>query len=83
MRKCTVNFGKEKSITGMFHQWCNFSKPVGAGLTIGSAPAGVISYTVGLVETDSGQMIEVDPIRITFNQPWEGDECNGIRSSDS
>ena len=44
-RLCKVN-----NELGYFHCWEHFSKPVSAGLTIGSSPAGVISYVSGIVE---------------------------------
>lgn len=45
---------KVKSELRYFHCWEHFSEPVPAGLTIGSPPAGVISYVVGIVEFDDG-----------------------------
>ena len=50
---------------GYFHCWEHFSKPVPAGLTIGSPPAGVISYVVGIVEFADG-VERVDPTEIKF-----------------
>ena len=50
---------------GYFHCWEHFSKPVSAGLTIGSPPAGVISYVVGIVEFADG-VERVDPTEIKF-----------------
>ncbi|MDE5671451.1 MAG: hypothetical protein K2J59_08330 [Eubacterium sp.] len=61
LRPCLVN---EKQ--AFFHKWINFSKPVEAGLTIGSAPAGIIAYTLGLVEYEDGQVDEVSPKTIKF-----------------
>ncbi len=56
---------KVKSELGYFHCWEHFSKPVPAGLAIGSPPAGVISYVVGIVEFDNG-VRRVDPTEIKF-----------------
>lgn len=56
---------KVKSELGYFHCWEHFSKPVPAGLTIGSPPAGVISYVSGIVEFDDG-IRRVDPTEIKF-----------------
>lgn len=62
-RICTV--GRKNPRTGYFHCWEHFSKPVPAGLTIGSPPAGVISYVVGIVEFADG-VERVDPTDIRF-----------------
>lgn len=56
---------KVKSELGYFHCWEHFSKPVPAGLTIGSPPAGVISYVLGIVEFEDG-IRRVDPTEIKF-----------------
>ena len=56
---------KVKSELGYFHCWEHFSKPVPAGLTIGSPPAGVISYVVGIVEFED-DIRRVDPTAIKF-----------------
>lgn len=72
MRRCTVKGANSGSVPAVFHQWCNISQLVDAGLTIGSHPAGVVSYTVGLVELKTGEMSQVDPNRIIFDKPWEG-----------
>lgn len=50
---------------GYFHCWEHFSKPVPAGLTIGSAPAGIISGVFGIVELTDGVHL-VDPTDIKF-----------------
>lgn len=56
---------KVKSELGYFHCWEHFSKPVPAGLTIGSPPAGVIRYVLGIVEFEDG-IRRVDPTEIKF-----------------
>ncbi len=61
LRPCSVN---EKQ--AFFHKWIDFSRPVEAGLSIGSAPAGIIAYTLGLVEYEDGQVDEVPPKAIKF-----------------
>lgn len=66
MRKCIVKHGTRESVPALFHQWCNISRHVGDSLTIGSHPSGVISYTIGLVELETGEMTQVDPNRIVF-----------------
>lgn len=59
-RLCTV-----KGETGYFHTWEHLSKPVPAGVTVGSAPAGVISFVFGIVEFEDG-VRRVDPTSIKF-----------------
>lgn len=54
-----------KDELGYFHCWEHFSQPVPAGLTIGSPPAGVISYVSGIVEFADG-VERVDPTDIRF-----------------
>ena len=56
---------KVKDELGYFHCWEHYSKPVPAGLTIGSPPAGVISYVSGIVEFDDS-VRRVDPTEIKF-----------------
>ena len=60
LRLCKVN-----NELGYFHCWEHFSQPVPAGLTIGSPPAGVISYVSGIVEFEDG-VRHVDPTEIKF-----------------
>ena len=50
---------------GYFHCWEHFSQPVPAGATVGSPPAGVVSYVSGIVEFDEG-IRRVDPVSIQF-----------------
>ena len=57
LRPCLVN---EKQ--AFFHRWINHSQPVAAG----SAPAGIIAYTLGLIEYEDGQVDEVPPKAIKF-----------------
>lgn len=61
MRKCTVK-GKQ----GVFHRWADYSQPVPAGLTIGSAPAGEIRYPVAIIEMEDGTVIEAAPTAVVF-----------------
>ncbi len=68
-RLCEVN-GK----IGYFHCWEHFSKPVPAGLTIGSAPAGIISGVFGIVELTDG-VHRVDPTDIKFCDEEYSDLC--------
>ena len=56
---------KVKDELGYFHCWEHYSEPVPAGLTIGSPPAGVISYVKGIVEFEDGVRC-VDPTEIEF-----------------
>ncbi len=65
---------KVKSELGYFHCWEHFSKPVPAGLTVGSAPAGVISYISGIVEFDDG-IRRVDPTEIKFCDEEHANLC--------
>lgn len=60
LRLCTVD--KE---AGYFHCWEHYSRPVPAGLTIGSPPSGVISGVSGIVEFHN-RVERVDPERIRF-----------------
>lgn len=64
LRPCVV-----KTIPGgkaLFHLWEQYSKPIPAGVTIGSYPAGIVSYTVGIVEDSNGQIHRVPPEEIRF-----------------
>ena len=62
LRPCEVKtIGK-----ALFHLWEQYSKPIPAGLTIGSYPAGIVSYTVGIVEDSNGQIHRVPPEEIKF-----------------
>lgn len=56
---------KVKDELGYFHCWEHYSRPVPAGLTIGSPPAGVISYVTGIVEFEDG-VRRIDPTEIEF-----------------
>ena len=49
-------------------------QPVPAGLTIGSPPAGVISYVSGIVEFDDG-VRRVDPTEIKFCDEEHANLC--------
>ncbi len=60
-RKCKV-----KGAPGLFHRWADYSQPVPAGLTIGSAPAGEIRYPVAIVEMEDGTVIEAAPTAVVF-----------------
>lgn len=68
-RLCKVN-----NELGYFHCWEYFSKPVPAGLTIGSPPAGVISYVSGIVEFEDG-VRHVDPTEIKFCDEEHANLC--------
>lgn len=70
-RLCKVN-----NELGYFHCWEHFSKPVPvpAGLTIGSPPAGVISYVSGIVEFEDG-VRHVDPTEIKFCDEEHANLC--------
>lgn len=59
---------------GYFHCWEHFSNPVPAGLTIGSPPAGIISYVSGIVEFEDG-VRHVDPTEIKFCDEEHADLC--------
>lgn len=62
LRPCEVKtIGK-----ALFHLWEQYSKPIPAGVTIGSYPAGIVSYTVGIVEDSNGQIHRVPPEEIKF-----------------
>ncbi len=65
---------KVKSELGYFHCWEHFSKPVPDGLTIGSPPADVISYVLGIVEFEDG-IRRVDPTEIKFCDEEHANLC--------
>lgn len=50
----------------LFHRWEDYSEPIGAGVTIGSHPAGVLSFVRGIVEDMSGKIHYVTPSDVTF-----------------
>lgn len=54
---------------GYFHTWEQFAKPIEAGLTIGSHPAGQLSSIFGIVEFQN-RVARVDPEQIRF--------CDGL-----
>ena len=68
-RLCKVNHE-----LGYFHCWEHYSNPVPAGLTIGSLPAGVISYVSGIVEFEDG-VRHVDPTEIKFCDEEHANLC--------
>lgn len=59
-RLCTVN-----GITGYFHTWEHYSKPLPASPLIGGEPAGVFSKIFGIVEFEDG-VKRIDPTDIKF-----------------
>lgn len=65
MLRYELRLCKVKDELGYFHCWEHYSEPVPAGLTIGSPPAGVISYVSGIVEFEDG-VRRVDPTEIKF-----------------
>ena len=68
-RLCKVN-----NELGYFHCWEHYSEPVPAGLTIGSPPAGVISYVSGIVEFED-DIRRVDPTAIKFCDEEHANLC--------
>lgn len=60
-RPCLVN-DKE----ALFHRWVDISRLVDASPLIGGHPGGTVSYCVGIVEFEYGQIKEVSPESITF-----------------
>ena len=60
-RPCEVDGQK-----GIFHRWEDFQKPIEAGLTIGSHPAGQFSRCYGIVEFENGEVRCVEPYKIVF-----------------
>lgn len=60
LRLCEV-----KGVTGYFHTWEHYSKPIEASPLVGGAPAGVISHVFGIVEFPDG-VKRVDPYQIKF-----------------
>ena len=51
--------------TGYFHTWEQYSQPVEGSLTVGGAPAGVVSRVYGIVEFERG-VRRINPDRIIF-----------------
>lgn len=49
-----------------FHRWIEHNYIQQAGLTIGSPPAGQVSYLTALVEFETGQVEEVRPNDVIF-----------------
>lgn len=79
LRRCEIKLKKNKRNSdgkvyrkdyicekGYFHCWSNKSEVIPPSPTIGGRSGGVISYTVGIVELDSGEVIEVYPTQIKF-----------------
>lgn len=62
LRPCIIENKKK----GLFHCWEEKSQPVAAGISIGSAPAGQLAYTLGIVELEDGSVIECFPYKIRF-----------------
>lgn len=56
----------DKKQKGWFHRWEEKAQPVAAAATIGGAPAGQLTYTLGIVELDDGSVIECFPCKIRF-----------------
>ena len=67
LRPCIVKVDKRSEIKAYFHKWVDYSKPVEASLLKGGAPAGVISFTLAIVENAyTGVVFECIPENITF-----------------
>lgn len=62
LRPCMV----DKKQKGLFHRWEEKAQPVAAAATIGGAPAGQLTYTLGIVELEDGSVIECFPYKIRF-----------------
>lgn len=60
-RPCEVDGHK-----AIFHKWEEYQKPLEAGLTIGSPPAGQFSRVYGIVEFETGEVERVEPFKIVF-----------------
>lgn len=62
LRPCIIN-GEKK---GLFHRWEQYAEPIAAGRTVGSHPAGQVSYVFGIVEIEGGYVTRIHPSSIRF-----------------
>ena len=69
----------DKKQMGLFHRWEEKSQPVTADVTIGGAPAGQLTYTLGIVELDDGSIIECFPYKIRFTDRAAPSEKKGSK----
>ncbi len=60
-RPCYVNGEK-----ALFHKWCEYAKPLPPSMSIIGDKGGQLWYTVGIIETESGEIKEVQPTSIKF-----------------
>ena len=65
LRPCKIE-GKR----ALFHRWETWANVVNDGLLVGSHPGGQISYVVGIVEYENGDVTRVSPNVIQF--------CDGL-----
>lgn len=65
LRKCIVEIGKVQK-PGVFHKWYDFAATVPASPFVGGAPAGQVSRTYAIVETEDGKIICCEPGKVTF-----------------
>lgn len=71
LRPCMVDGQR-----AVFHRWETWANVVNGGLLIGSHPGGQISYVVGIIEYENGNVTRVSPNTIQFcdglaTQIWE------------
>ena len=68
-RPCYVVIPHGRNVTrekALFHKWTTEAHLVGAGISRGSHPAGQLSKTLGIVETEEGRVLFVEPQQIEF-----------------
>lgn len=72
LRPCMANGRK-----ALFHRWCERSRAIDASSLIGGHPAGIIIYTVGIVELEHGIITEYNPTDIVFIDTKIEEYCFG------
>lgn len=60
-RTCLV-----EGVKALFHKWVDYEKPVSESILVGGAPAGIIKFTLGLIEYEDGTVNLVPPVTIKF-----------------
>lgn len=61
LRPCYVD-----GVKALFHSWGQHSRVVEPSPMVGGAPGGTVSYILGIVEFEDGQIKQVFPEKIKF-----------------
>ena len=80
LRPCEVTLTIDKQEVkkqGWFHCWEDFAETVGESALRGGPAAGQISFTLGIVELENGNVIRVRPWQVRFTDRVEGGICPG------